>query len=42
VDHLSISAGYVKKAEVTTTSVHEMAEVADKKMYEAKSKFYGR
>jgi diguanylate cyclase (GGDEF)-like protein len=40
IDRLSVSCGYVKKSEVETTSVHEMADIADKDMYEAKSDFY--
>ncbi len=42
VDSLSVSCGYVAKREAGTDSVHEMANIADKKMYEAKSTFYGR
>jgi GGDEF domain-containing protein len=42
VKSLSVSCGYVAKYEVDTTSVIEMAEIADKRMYEAKAAFYGR
>jgi diguanylate cyclase (GGDEF)-like protein len=40
VKSLSISAGYVPKREVTTTSIHEMSHIADMKMYEAKARHY--
>jgi diguanylate cyclase (GGDEF)-like protein len=42
VESLSISCGYVAKRDVDITSVHEIANIADKKMYEAKAAFYGR
>jgi diguanylate cyclase (GGDEF)-like protein len=42
VPGLSISCGYVAKRETGITSVHEIANLADKRMYEAKSEFYGR
>jgi diguanylate cyclase (GGDEF)-like protein len=42
VESLSVSCGYVAKYEVDTTSVLEIAEIADKRMYEAKAAFYGR
>jgi diguanylate cyclase (GGDEF)-like protein len=42
VQSLSVSSGYVTKLEVETTSIHEIANIADKRMYEAKAKFYGR
>jgi diguanylate cyclase (GGDEF)-like protein len=40
VKSLSISSGFVTKREVSTTSVHEMSNIADKKMYEAKEEHY--
>jgi diguanylate cyclase (GGDEF)-like protein len=40
VKSLSISSGFVPKREVSTTSVHEMSNIADKKMYEAKEEHY--
>jgi diguanylate cyclase (GGDEF)-like protein len=40
VKSLSISCGYIKKDETDITSVHEMANMADKKMYEAKAAHY--
>jgi diguanylate cyclase (GGDEF)-like protein len=40
VHNLSISCGYVTRRDVDTVSVHEIANIADKKMYEAKSAFY--
>jgi diguanylate cyclase (GGDEF)-like protein len=40
VKSLSISTGYVARREVNTDSVHVMANLADKKMYEAKAAFY--
>jgi diguanylate cyclase (GGDEF)-like protein len=40
VKSLSISSGYVSKRDVSTTSVHEMSKIADKKMYEAKEEHY--
>lgn len=41
VESLTVSCGYVPKREVeTVSSVREMAIIADKKMYEAKSIFY--
>jgi diguanylate cyclase (GGDEF)-like protein len=40
VKSLSISTGYVARREVNTDSVHVLANLADKKMYEAKAAFY--
>jgi diguanylate cyclase (GGDEF)-like protein len=40
VKSLSVSTGYVARREVNTDSVHVMANLADKKMYEAKTAFY--
>jgi diguanylate cyclase (GGDEF)-like protein len=40
VKSLSVSCGYVRKVEVETISVHEIAHIADKRMYEVKSAFY--
>lgn len=40
VNSLSISAGFVRKDEVTTSSVRDMAVIADKRMYETKSAYY--
>jgi diguanylate cyclase (GGDEF)-like protein len=42
VDSLSISSGYVTGHETDRASVHEIANLADKRMYEAKSAFYGK
>jgi diguanylate cyclase (GGDEF)-like protein len=42
VDSLSVSCGYVAKREVNTTSIREIANMADKKMYKVKSEFYRR
>jgi diguanylate cyclase (GGDEF)-like protein len=42
VKSLSISCGYVTKHEAAAASVHEMAEIADKRMYEAKALFHKR
>jgi diguanylate cyclase (GGDEF)-like protein len=42
VNSLSISCGYVTKLELDITSVHEIANIADKRMYEVKSAFYRR
>jgi diguanylate cyclase (GGDEF)-like protein len=40
VKQLSVSCGYVTRQEAATASVHEMANLADKRMYEAKAAFY--
>lgn len=40
VDSLSISYGYVTKSEFPTMTVENMAKIADKRMYEAKSNYY--
>lgn len=40
VDSLSISSGYVAKREFPTTTVVEMAKIADERMYEKKTKHY--
>lgn len=40
VEQLSISCGYVSKKEFPDLPVTEMAKIADKRMYEAKSNFY--
>jgi PleD family two-component response regulator len=40
VNSLSVSCGYVTKNEVDITSIHEIANLADKKMYKAKTEFY--
>lgn len=37
---LAISAGYVMRREVPDITIHEMAVIADKRMYEAKARFY--
>jgi GGDEF domain-containing protein len=37
---LSVSCGYVTKREAGTVSIHEMANLADQRMYEAKSEYY--
>jgi diguanylate cyclase (GGDEF)-like protein len=42
VERLSVSCGYVVQSEVETTSIHEIANIADKRMYEAKAAHYGR
>jgi diguanylate cyclase (GGDEF)-like protein len=42
VKQLSVSCGYVTRQEVDTTSIHEIANIADKRMYEAKTAFYAR
>jgi diguanylate cyclase (GGDEF)-like protein len=42
VDGLSVSCGYVTKYEVDTSSVHEIANIADRRMYEEKSAFYSK
>lgn len=40
VDSLTISYGYVTKSENPALSIHEIAVLADKRMYEAKTKHY--
>jgi PleD family two-component response regulator len=40
VKSLSVSTGYVARRQVNTDSIHEMANMADKKMYEAKAAYY--
>jgi diguanylate cyclase (GGDEF)-like protein len=40
VKSLSVSTGYVARREVDTDSIHNLANLADKKMYEAKAAFY--
>jgi diguanylate cyclase (GGDEF)-like protein len=40
VDRLSVSCGYVTKQEVGEVSVHKMADIADKRMYEEKEIYY--
>jgi diguanylate cyclase (GGDEF)-like protein len=40
VDSLSVSCGYVTRLEVNTNSVHEIANIADKMMYEVKAEHY--
>jgi diguanylate cyclase (GGDEF)-like protein len=40
VKELTISTGYVTKREAGNASVHEMADMADKRMYEAKDRYY--
>lgn len=40
VDSLTISCGYVAKRDVDITSVRKIAEIADERMYEAKTIFY--
>jgi diguanylate cyclase (GGDEF)-like protein len=42
VEKLSVSCGFVAKSEEDITSVREMANMADKRMYEAKAAYYGR
>jgi diguanylate cyclase (GGDEF)-like protein len=39
---LSISCGYVTATEAGSVSVREMAELADKRMYEEKTKYYAK
>jgi len=40
IDDLAISCGYVTKKEVPNMSIHQMAVLADKRMYENKTKYY--
>ena len=40
VDSLTVSYGYVFRNETKDNSLHEMAVLADKRMYESKRKFY--
>jgi diguanylate cyclase (GGDEF)-like protein len=40
VKSISVSSGYVTKQEAGEATVHEIAEMADKKMYEAKARYY--
>jgi diguanylate cyclase (GGDEF)-like protein len=40
VNSLSVSSGYVAKRETDVTSIHEIANMADKKMYEKKFDHY--
>lgn len=40
VDNLSVSYGYVTKREFPDMSITEMEELADKRMYKAKEKYY--
>lgn len=40
LDNLSVSYGYVAKREYPNTAVRELANIADKKMYEKKAKYY--
>lgn len=42
VDSLTLSCGYVTKAEMGEMSIREMANLADKRMYEAKDEYYRR
>jgi GGDEF domain-containing protein len=42
IDSISVSCGYVIAKEEATTSVHELADIADKRMYEEKARHYGR
>lgn len=39
-DHLAISCGYVTQRQADRLSIHQIAILADKKMYEAKTKYY--
>lgn len=40
VEELSISCGYVMKSELENPTVTQMAEIADRRMYEAKNEYY--
>lgn len=40
IDSLTVSCGYVTKMELPEISVVEMAKIADRRMYEAKSAYY--
>ncbi len=40
VDNLTVSCGYVTMAEVKNMNLHQMAVMADKRMYENKTKYY--
>jgi diguanylate cyclase (GGDEF)-like protein len=42
IDSISVSCGYVIAKDEDTTSVHELANIADKRMYEVKARHYGR
>lgn len=42
VDSISISAGYVTKAEFPAESVSELSKIADKRMYQAKREYYSK
>jgi diguanylate cyclase (GGDEF)-like protein len=42
VDGISVSCGYVIASEEETKSVHEIANIADKRMYAEKARHYGR
>jgi diguanylate cyclase (GGDEF)-like protein len=42
VKSLSISSGYVARRDVDISSAHDMANIADKLMYEEKARHYGR
>jgi hypothetical protein len=40
VDSISISCGYVIANEEETSNIHEIADIADKRMYEEKARYY--
>lgn len=40
--HITLSCGYVKRAEAENKSIRQIAVLADKRMYEDKSKYYQR
>ena len=40
IDHLTISSGYVTKEEAKDMTLHQIAVLADKRMYENKTKYY--
>lgn len=42
VDSLTLSVGYVTKQEFQNESIIEIAKIADKRMYQAKSEYYSR
>jgi diguanylate cyclase (GGDEF)-like protein len=41
VESLSVSCGYVTRREAADASVHEIADLADKRMYAVKAEYYG-
>lgn len=40
IDSIAVSCGYVRGSEVASKSLHDIAVLADKRMYEAKSAYY--